>query len=549
MTGRFTTRRRQWTGAGAWNLYFLCVCALHAFDYIFINLLANLLLLIWVTLPVPNAILNVLRQVIALAAGVSLLWSESWLPGPDVLIENIENLTHFTPAYLAELATDFVNPVMVLAVLVVLGVWLALKDWIRFTAISVTGLLISAFPGIVAPLVGPQASTSASSPSAPVSVQTAANAHAYPASPLPLQTDPADEEHLTAWLQSFFESEGKRRTLFKTSASEGGHFDIAVLNICSLSKDDLEASGLNAHPVFSKFDVRFDAFNSATAYSGPATLRLVTGACGQPTHGTLYNGRRPDCEWMTALEKAGWEGHLVMDHNGAFDHYLENLRLIGGVSAPLMDQKKLSAQYEAFDGTPILRTSEVLNAWMKVREASSAPTVSLMNLIALHDGNRLPGTSSSLAFKPRAKKMLDDLDAFIDWLVAEGNPLMLILVPEHGAAVRGDKVQVARLREIPSPAITQIPVYVKFVGLDNKGGPRTIEGPTSYLALTELMARTIESGIYRDTKADHRDDLDRIVRNLPLTWPVSENSNAVVMPYAGDTWLKLKNNRWLKYRK
>ena len=252
---------------------------------------------------------------------------------------------------------------------------------------------------------------------------------------------------------------------------------------------------------------------------------------------------------MTALEKGGWESHLVLDHNGAFDHYLENLRLIGGVSAPLMDQKNLSAQYEAFDGTPIMRTSEVLNAWMKIRDASSVPTVSLMNLIALHDGNRLPGTSSSLPFKPRARKMLDDLDAFLDKLDAKAKPLMLIVVSEHGAAVRGDKIQVARLREIPSPAITQIPVYVKFVGLDNTGASRTIAGPTSYLALSELMARTIESGSYRNPKASHEEALNQIVRNLPLTWQVSENSNAVVMPYAGDTWLKLKNNRWLKYRK
>lgn len=550
MTARPNNNRIKWKGAGPWNLYFLSVCTLHAFDYISLDPLANMLLLIWVTLPVSNVVLKVLRQLTAFCAGFSLLWAESWLPGPDVLLENLQNLTQFTPAYLAELVAGFVNPTMVMALLVALGVWLALRDWIRFTSLSVAGLLIVAFPGMLSPFFTPRPCASTAPMAASVTVQSGLSANpAGGAGPLPMQTEPADEAHLTAWLQAFFESEAKRRTHFKTTASESGNFDIAVINICSLSKDDLEASGLNTHPVFSKFDVIFEAFNSATAYSGPATLRLVTGACGQPSHSTLYNGRRPDCEWMTALEKGGWESHLVLDHNGAFDHYLENLRLIGGVSAPLMDQKNLSAQYEAFDGTPIMRTSEVLNAWMKIRDASSVPTVSLMNLIALHDGNRLPGTSSSLPFKPRARKMLDDLDAFLDKLDAKAKPLMLIVVPEHGAAVRGDKIQVARLREIPSPAITQVPVYVKFVGLDNTGASRTIAGPTSYLALSELMARTIESGIYLNPKASHEEALNQIVRNLPLTWQVSENSNAVVMPYAGDTWLKLKNNRWLKYRK
>ena len=39
---------------------------------------------------------------------------------------------------------------------------------------------------------------------------------------------------------------------------------------------------------------------------------------------------------------------------------------------------------------------------------------------------------------------------------------MLVVVPEHGAAEKGDKVQVAHLRDIPSPAITHVPALVKF---------------------------------------------------------------------------------------
>ena len=48
-----------------------------------------------------------------------------------------------------------------------------------------------------------------------------------------------------------------------------------------------------------------------------------------------------------------------------------------------------------------------------------------------------------------------------------GRKVMLVVVPEHGAAVRGDRVQTARLRDIPSMRITQVPTMVKFIGIKN----------------------------------------------------------------------------------
>ena len=43
-------------------------------------------------------------------------------------------------------------------------------------------------------------------------------------------------------------------------------------------------------------------------------------------------------------------------------------------------------------------------------------------------------------FKPRAKAMLDDPQSLIKDIEASGKKVMLIVVPEHGAAERGDKV-------------------------------------------------------------------------------------------------------------
>lgn len=76
-------------------------------------------------------------------------------------------------------------------------------------------------------------------------------------------------------------------------------FDILLLNICSLSNDDLVASQLDKHPVLEKFNIRFDRFNSATSYSGPAAIRLLTGACGQPSHQGIYGERVPNAKFST----------------------------------------------------------------------------------------------------------------------------------------------------------------------------------------------------------------------------------------------------------
>ncbi len=52
-------------------------------------------------------------------------------------------------------------------------------------------------------------------------------------------------------------------------------------------------------------------------------------------------------------------------------------------------------------------------------------------------------------------------------------------MPEHGAALRGDKMQIAGMREIPTPAITLVPVGIKVIGQDanRAGSPVQIDTP------------------------------------------------------------------------
>lgn len=40
--------------------------------------------------------------------------------------------------------------------------------------------------------------------------------------------------------------------------------------------------------------------------------------------------------------------------------------------------------------------------------------------------------------------------------------MMVVVVPEHGGALKGDRMQISGLRDIPSPSITNVPAGVKF---------------------------------------------------------------------------------------
>lgn len=129
-----------------------------------------------------------------------------------------------------------------------------------------------------------------------------------------------------------------------------------------------------------------------------------------------------------------------------------------------------------------------------------------------------------------------------------GRPLLFIVVPEHGAAYRGDKIQMARLREIPSPHITHVPVMVKFFGIKTRMSGRIVSDPVSYLAVSEIINRTINSGLYLPNNQNAPVIVSDILRDLPQTWSVSENANASVVHFANDYLVSLKgSNTWIKY--
>lgn len=526
----------RFTGLGVWNVYFIIAFALAAFGYIELNLLGNALLMAWLLLPVGPKWLRILRGTLGVAAAAVLLYSESWLPGVDSILANKGGIAGFSLLYMAEFALDFINVKMVgWGLLVFLGYFLV-RRYVRvtfFTIVYFLGAVTMPWVQSILPERAPVVTADAGG-------QT--NEAAAPA-----KTGKADAKAVGEWYDAFLAYEHDRRARFPNGLSEKDTpFDILLLSICSVSNDDLAVSQLDQHPLFKEFNIRFDSFNAATAYSGPALLRLLNGACGQPSHSELYGERRPECEIMTRLGTLGYSQRLLMDHSGEYDNFLQSMRDKAGVTATL-DNAKYPTRYMGFDDEEIADSLAVLRHWQRTQVKSKAGrTATLINFIALHDGNRLPGRGRAEPFKPRAQEMFDNIRTFLRELERSGRKTMVVIVPEHGAAVRGDKIQVPRLRDIPTMRISRVPVMVKFVGL--KGMPNEpihVTGNTSYLALTSLIGKTLETDYF--SKDGGTVPLEQLVHDLPQTNPVSENGTVQTLEYQGREYFRQNGGEWKLY--
>lgn len=526
----------RFTGLGVWNVYFIIAFALAAFGYIELNLLGNALLMAWLLLPVGPKWLRILRGTLGVAAAAVLLYSESWLPGVDSILANKGGIAGFSLLYMAEFALDFINVKMVgWGLLVFLGYFLV-RRYVRvtfFTIVYFLGAVTMPWVQSILPERAPVVTADAGG-------QT--NEAAAPA-----KTGKADAKAVGEWYDAFLAYEHDRRARFPNGLSEKDTpFDILLLSICSVSNDDLAVSQLDQHPLFKEFNIRFDSFNAATAYSGPALLRLLNGACGQPSHSELYGERRPECEIMTRLGTLGYSQRLLMDHSGEYDNFLQSMRDKAGVTATL-DNAKYPTRYMGFDDEEIADSLAVLRHWQRTQVKSKAGrTATLINFIALHDGNRLPGRGRAEPFKPRAQEMFDNIRTFLRELERSGRKTMVVIVPEHGAAVRGDKIQVPRLRDIPTMRISRVPVMVKFVGL--KGMPNEpihVTGNTSYLALTSLIGKTFETDYF--AKDGGTVPLEQLVHDLPQTNPVSENGTVQTLEYQGREYFRQNGGEWKPY--
>lgn len=446
--------------------------------------------------------------------------------------------------YLLELINRFINWQMVGAAFVLLIAYLFVAQWVRVTVFTVAALVWLNIVNIAGPAVSLLPATSTASAGGANTPATSAPAAGDAA---PADSLPPTSANLTAYLNQFYEREKGRATAFPaTLPADAQPFDLLVINICSLAWADMEAVNLQNHPLWSKMDIMFDSFNSATAYSGPAAIRLLRASCGQLSHHDLYQPVNQQCYLFDNLAKLGFKEQLMLDHSGVFGNFLKELREQGDMQAPLMSQAGIGNELTSFDGEPIYNDLELLTRWLdQQQKGGDGRTATFFNIIPLHDGNRFVGSNKSADYQPRAQKLFDQLNTFLDQLEKSGRKVVVVIVPEHGAALVGDKMQMSGLRDIPSPNITHTPVGIKLVGMKapHQGSPLQIKTPSSYLALSELVSRLVDGKVFSESSVDWQ----ALTQGLPQTPVISENDNAIVMQYQGKPYIRLNGGDWVPY--
>lgn len=511
---------------GKWNFYFLAKFFLFWKEVIGFHPLENLAFAAFLLFPVESPRWRKARQVTSVPLAIALLYYDSWLPSIGRALSQASLLSRFDAGYLLELAGRFVN-IPLLAMLVV--AWMAYRliaPWVRL------GLLVVG--GMAAMAVFHQAPGQA----------------AAQAGQLPEQAASAGgKADFDGMLNDFHAKEKTRSVSFTAPPADAVPFDIIFIHVCSLSWDDVRAMGLDQHPLWKRFDFLFTNFNSAASYSGPAAIRIQRATCGQSSNAGLYEPAADQCYLMRSLERSGFEANLAMNHDGHFDDFLQTVQA-QHLNVPPMPLDGVPVAQHAFDGAPIYDDLSVLSRWLERRQKSDASRVALYyNTISLHDGNRLDGASASPdsieTYKTRLTTLLDGIGKFMAEIERSGRRAVVAVVPEHGAAVQGDKMQIPGLREIPSPRITLVPVGIKVIG---EGGQRQgdtlkIDMETSYLAVSRIVARMMETSPFSSGGYNPADYVD----GLPTTPFVSQNDSAVVLRHSGRYYWRQEGEAWGEY--
>ncbi len=191
----------------------------------------------------------------------------------------------------------------------------------------------------------------------------------------------------------------------------------------------------------------------------------------------------------------------------------------------------------------------VLSRWLDERGKNDAARVALCyNTISLHDGNHMlgqySGRSSMQTYKIRLARLLDELIAFME-KIAQSGRRVVVLVPEHGAAFRDDRMQILGLMEIPTPAITLVPVGIKVVGPDisRDGNPVSINAPSSFLAMSAIVSKMLAKSPY-DSKSFSPLEY---ANDLPVMEYVAENQNMLMIRRNNRYYLRQDPDGWSEY--
>lgn len=518
----------SWPGLGIWSFYFLLKVALVTQGVVDLNLLWNLALFTFLVIPVGPRWLQVSRQAIAICAAVALLYWESSLPPFERLIEQWHLVSSFSTRYLLELATRIIPVEWVAVFLISCILYLYLARLLRMTTITLAVLISVPFwSGVSVQNIPAQAAAQVAGQQGPT-----------------LGLTPREPSQV---LESFYRQQ--RDILLTPPLNIEANFDILLLNVCSLSWADLASFDLLDHPFMSRADILLTNFYSGSSYSGPATLRLLQASCGQRPHGEIFTPVQ-SCTLASQLAEHGFSNEIRMNHSGAFDNYLSEIRQLGGLqNAPFVQPDQFPVAMEGFDQFPIYSDSAVLNDWLGTRTES--PSFTFYNTTSLHDGNQVSGFAGNSrgSYKLRLTNLLDDFNTLFNDIEASGRKVLVVMVPEHGAGLDGDRFQLPGMREIPTPALTHVPVIIKLFGPNIEGPgnnmiPIKVTHNTSSIAITDVIYKIIGQQPF----AGGNYQPERIADSLPMSRPVAENERVVMMELNGEFYLQINRGDWRPYK-
>lgn len=513
------------SGLGYWNLYFLIKFVMYYFGLIQFDALSNSALAALLFLQFNNKHLEQLKHVLGAVFAITLLYKDSWLPPLSRLTKQADNVQSFSFEYFIELTARLLNIDMLLGLFIIIVCFWYTSQWLRYTTVTVIGLAF----------IGYQATNLTESPPLVTSTKSITT------DPLVIQNTRTPDEQL----EDFYQQQSRLATEFPKQY-QGDEFDVVILNICSLAVADLQAIGVSLNDLYSDFDVVFSDFNSATSYSGPAAVRVLRASCGQAKHESLFNEAPEQCYLFKNLEKLGYSSQVLMNHDGKFDNFNQLVNRQANFKQPSSNKEGIPIAQYGFDNKSIYSDGEVLSRWFNKQSEDCAPCALYYNSISLHDGNQLansPRMSSIESYPTRLSNLFTDITQFIEQLETRNRNVMLMIVPEHGAALKGDKVQFAGLREIPSPSIISVPAAIKFIGANVPQFKQvTVSRSTSYFALSELVSKVMKTNFFAGNNV-----MSELVSGLPVAPKVAENEGAILMYVNKRPYIQVDQGGWSMY--
>ncbi|MBI5178415.1 MAG: cellulose biosynthesis protein BcsG [Nitrospinae bacterium] len=525
---------RNWSDwdLGMWSFYFLLKAYLYLKGSAGFSMALTAAFLVFVLLPSPERFVRYRtfrwgRTALNCCLGAGLLWHDSWLPPFLDAVSRLQQQGFPSLDYSLSFLMGYFTPLALVAVAALFLLSMALR---RFrVSVAVTVAVLVAVP-VLAPKLG-------------YGQQAVSE----------IRVEQTLTVNPDTYLRDFYASESERVVLFNKPPADSFPFDIIFLHVCSLAWDDLAAIGKREEMFFGQFDYLFTNFNSATSYSQPALIRLFLANCGQRSHDDIHNKTQRACRMFETLADAGYATHYMLDHNGEYGDFFADLAKYGLAKArPFMPPMGLSPQAYFFDESPLYGDYDLLAKWLAARKESKAAKVALYyNSILLHAGGHWTDEEKKLGARSREEQfedvesvLIDDLSRFFGLLNASGRNVAVVVIGEHGRALRAGPMQAPDLRDIPLPGITNVPVGIKLFGPKFNGKKvrqQVIAKPSSYLAVSWMLSKFVEFSPFGPDAMSPED----IAARSPKTAFVSENEGNKIVEIGGAYYFHGKGGKWI----